>query len=221
MCLLCLCARLFICALWSPASKGLTSWLSFVVSYCGFVTFTLVSWVRCGTWLYRFPIFAPFLTLSQSAKSGFLMNACSKAHLLRGKKLSTPVSFLASSIALFRANNAAQLIHIGGSPTAETVWPMLIGPPREKTCLQGFQLSEFQISLISYRDQLVNWNSAWSKFTYITIQNGNNKGADQTARMRRLVCACVVHKPPKTGFLASRPKKVTVYHNLDLTQLNQ
>ena len=30
--LLCLCARLFISALWSPAGKGLTSWLSFVVS---------------------------------------------------------------------------------------------------------------------------------------------------------------------------------------------
>ena len=43
------CARLFICALWSPAWKGLTSWLSFVVSNCGFVTFPLVSWVRCGT----------------------------------------------------------------------------------------------------------------------------------------------------------------------------
>ena len=27
-----LCACLFICALWSPAWKGLTSWLSFVVS---------------------------------------------------------------------------------------------------------------------------------------------------------------------------------------------
>ena len=26
------CARLFICALWSPAGKQLTSWLSFVVS---------------------------------------------------------------------------------------------------------------------------------------------------------------------------------------------
>ena len=26
------CARLFICALWSSAWKGLTSWLSFVVS---------------------------------------------------------------------------------------------------------------------------------------------------------------------------------------------
>ena len=32
------CARLFICALWSPAGKGLTSWLSFVVSNCEFVT---------------------------------------------------------------------------------------------------------------------------------------------------------------------------------------
>ena len=32
LCWLCLCARLFICALWSPAGKGLTSWLSFGVS---------------------------------------------------------------------------------------------------------------------------------------------------------------------------------------------
>ena len=31
MCLLCLCARLLICALWSPPEKGLTSLLSFVV----------------------------------------------------------------------------------------------------------------------------------------------------------------------------------------------
>ena len=32
LCLLCLCASLFICALRSPAGKGLTSWPSFVVS---------------------------------------------------------------------------------------------------------------------------------------------------------------------------------------------
>ena len=31
LCLVCLCERLFIFALWSPAGKGLTSWLSFVV----------------------------------------------------------------------------------------------------------------------------------------------------------------------------------------------
>ena len=47
--LFCLCALLFISALWSPAGKGLTSWLSFVVSNCEIVTFPLVSWVRRGT----------------------------------------------------------------------------------------------------------------------------------------------------------------------------
>ena len=49
MCLLCFRKRLFIDALWSPAGKGLTSWLSFVMSNCEFVTFQLVSCVRCGT----------------------------------------------------------------------------------------------------------------------------------------------------------------------------
>ena len=46
--LLCLHARLFIDALWSPAGKRLTSLLSFVLSDCEVVTFPLVSWVRCG-----------------------------------------------------------------------------------------------------------------------------------------------------------------------------
>ena len=43
----CFRARLFIDALWSPAGKGLTSWLSSVMSNCEVVTFLLVSWVRC------------------------------------------------------------------------------------------------------------------------------------------------------------------------------
>ena len=30
-------------------------------AFCEFVTFPLVSWVRCGTWLYRFLIFATLL----------------------------------------------------------------------------------------------------------------------------------------------------------------
>ena len=55
-------ARMFIDALWSPAWKGLTSWPSFVMSNCEVVTFPLVSWVRCGAWLYRFLIFGFFLT---------------------------------------------------------------------------------------------------------------------------------------------------------------
>ena len=34
LCLLCLCARLFICALWSSAGKGPSSLLSFLVFNC-------------------------------------------------------------------------------------------------------------------------------------------------------------------------------------------
>ena len=68
LCLLCLCVRLHICAMLPPAGKGLgkglTPWLLFVVYNCEFVTFPLVSLVRCGTWSYRFLIFAPYLTLS-------------------------------------------------------------------------------------------------------------------------------------------------------------
>ena len=74
LCLLCVCAHLFICALWSPAGKGLTSWLSFVVSNCEFVTFSLVSWVRCGTWLYRFLILAPLLCVSVDMECNWTVN---------------------------------------------------------------------------------------------------------------------------------------------------
>ena len=45
---LCFHARLFVDALWSPAGKWLTSWLSFVMSNFDVVTFPLVSLVRCG-----------------------------------------------------------------------------------------------------------------------------------------------------------------------------
>ena len=43
-----LCASVYMCFVvtcWERADF----WLSFVVSYCEFVTFPLVSWVRCGT----------------------------------------------------------------------------------------------------------------------------------------------------------------------------
>ena len=64
--LLCFHVRLFDVAMCSPAGKGLTSWLSFVMSNCDVVTFPLVSWVRRGAWLYRFLIFALFLTFTTS-----------------------------------------------------------------------------------------------------------------------------------------------------------
>ena len=46
--LLCFHARLFINALWSPAVKEQTSWLSLVIINCEVGTFPLVSWIKCG-----------------------------------------------------------------------------------------------------------------------------------------------------------------------------
>ena len=53
LCYFCLVFVMFLCslfidALWSPAGKGLTPWLLFVMSNCEVVTFPLVSWVGCG-----------------------------------------------------------------------------------------------------------------------------------------------------------------------------
>ena len=45
--------------------------------------------------------------------------------------------------------------------------------------------------------KLDNWNFTCSKFTYYAFQKANNKGAEHTAQMCRLVCACVVCKPPR------------------------
>ena len=56
-----LCASVYMCFVvtcWERADL-----LALVCGvYCEFVTFPLVSWVRCGTWLYRFLIFAHLLT---------------------------------------------------------------------------------------------------------------------------------------------------------------
>ena len=66
MCYLCLLfvmlSRLFIAAWWSPAGKGLASWLSFVMFNCVFVTFP------CGILgqMWYLLIFATFLTFFKS-----------------------------------------------------------------------------------------------------------------------------------------------------------
>ena len=49
-----LCASVYMCLVVTCWERA---WLSFVVSYCEFVTSPLVSCVKYGTWLYRFLIF--------------------------------------------------------------------------------------------------------------------------------------------------------------------
>ena len=82
--------------------------------------------------------------------------------------------------------------HVRPSQTAH-------GPRSHKFCHWGIRQSETQTSLLSHRDQLEDQNFTCSKLRYDLFQNANNKGADQSARMRRLVCAFVDRKPPKTG----------------------
>ena len=52
LCYLCLVIvmllHLFIAALWSPAGKGLTFWLLFVMFIVVLLFSHVVSWVRCG-----------------------------------------------------------------------------------------------------------------------------------------------------------------------------
>ena len=54
-------SHLFFAALRSPAWKGLTSWLLLVMFIVVLLLSHVVSWFRCGTWLYRFLIFAVLL----------------------------------------------------------------------------------------------------------------------------------------------------------------
>ena len=65
-----LCASVYMCFVvtcWERADL-----LALVCGvFCEFVTFPLVSWVRCGTWLYRFLIFATLLLLCLCAKYNF------------------------------------------------------------------------------------------------------------------------------------------------------
>ena len=82
LCLLCLCARLFICALRSPAGKGLTSWLSFVVSLrvCHFPIGIL------GQVLYLIVSIPDLCTLTYSVLN--ITNMCTKLTSYAGTDLS-------------------------------------------------------------------------------------------------------------------------------------
>ena len=78
LCLLCLCACLFICALWSPAGKGLTSWLPFVVSS---VSLLLSHWYFDQVW-YLIVSIPDLCTLTYLEE----METCNSAGIMKTKK---------------------------------------------------------------------------------------------------------------------------------------
>ena len=84
------------------------------------------------------------------------------------------------------------------------------GPRCEKNCFRGwggggcFDKECFK-PVSSAKETSLKIEISPAASLHMILSKKQKKGADQIARMRRLVCACVVHKPPKTGFLASRP----------------
>ena len=70
LCFLCLVflmlSRLFIAALWSPAGKGLTSWLLLVMFIVFLLVSNVVSWVRCGTSIVSWHLPSFLLSLATS-----------------------------------------------------------------------------------------------------------------------------------------------------------
>ena len=108
---------------------------------------------------------------------------------------------------------AGRTYHIVGNLFTRLIclnW-MINGLGRDKTCLCDFGQSETQTSLFSYKYQLEKWNFTYS-FIYDTFQKANNKVADQTARMRRLVCVFVVRKPRRQIFSCRGPNIYWHFH---------
>ena len=56
-----------------------------------------------------------------------------------------------------------------------------------RVCTVGYDQIDFQRKIVQY-------------ICSGTFQKANNKDADQTARIRRLVCAWVIRNTPKAGF---------------------
>ena len=65
----------------------------------------------------------------------------------------------------------------------------------------GFRPGKTQTGLFSNRDKLESQNFGFSKDKVLHYLAMNNKGADQTVRVRRLICVFDVRIWHKTNFL--------------------
>ena len=86
---------------------------------------------------------------------------------------------------------------------------ILYRPRRDKICLQGLDKARFKpVSSATENSQKIRISPEAILDMILSKKNTKNKGADQSARMRRLVCAFVVRKHRKAVFTASRPNYV-------------
>ena len=93
--------------LWLPAGKGLTTWLSFVMLNCVFVTSPCGILGQVWYLIYRFLIFAPLLHCTeQYALSSILF------------------MILLENIVVWQRSNFIQLIHISFKDLIYFIWPL-------------------------------------------------------------------------------------------------
>ena len=94
-------------------------------------------------------------------------------------------------------------------------------PRHEKTCLRVFPTrsdSNWPTQLQKLAWGLKIWRQKLEILHYL---GSKNKGADQTARMRRLICAFVVRIWHKTRFFIARPICICLYREKHKTLLLQ
>ena len=87
------------------------------------------------------------------------------------------------------------------------------GPRCEKTCLRGGGggAKEYFKPVSSAIETSLKIEISPAASLHMILSKKRKKGADQTARMRRLVCACVVRKPQKIGFLDIEAHIIAVF----------
>ena len=79
------------------------------------------------------------------------------------------------------------------------------GPRRDKTCIRGFDIVKFKPVYSATETSQKIEIALGSESRYDTFQCAKNIDADQSVRMRRLVCAFVFRKPWRQVFLRRCP----------------
>ena len=107
----------------------------------------------------------------------------------------------------FTFNLSSKRAEIGIFSTLSNILSKITGPgsPCERTCLHGVCPRKIQTSMPSYRGRPEYWNFACSKWSHHAFQKAKNKGADQTAQLRRLVCAFIIRLQQRQVFLLWGP----------------
>ena len=104
-------SSLCLAVLWSSDGKEMISCLSYMWCFLVLSLFHSMFWIRCGTWLYRFLIFAFFLTLVEGIIRNILWNYFYFIGIILNFHISDLEHFLGCSF-MIRFEQSSSYIHI-------------------------------------------------------------------------------------------------------------